>query len=175
MKDLTGRTGKLSPLGIITAAFFLALALRTFVVDLVSVRGASMEPTAVAGTLAVVAPSTYGLPNPFRPGYILRWAEPKPGDLVILRASGWNASVALKRVFEVGPAYLRADAGILTGRYGSVELSPSARLRLAGQVFVDRGKAFVVGDNASESLDSRDYGAVPIENIRAKVIVLIGR
>ncbi len=36
---------------------------------------------------------------------------------------------------------------------------------------VDAGAVFLLGDNREESLDSRDYGPVPIESIMGRVIL----
>ena len=37
---------------------------------------------------------------------------------------------------------------------------------------VPRGHVFLIGDNEPESEDSRAFGAIPVENIKAKIIEL---
>jgi hypothetical protein len=93
----------------------------------------------------------------------------------VLVASGLAGSrKAVKRVFEVGPAFMKAEAGILAGRGGSAKLGASGAARLAGTSFVPAGRVFLLGDNAELSFDSRDYGAVPIEKIAGKVLLYFG-
>ncbi len=172
------RARPLSTMAILLSALALAAAFRACVLDLVFVRGRSMDPVAAHGSLAVVAPSAYGLPSPSGTGYLVRWSEPRPGQLVILRAASGpgarNRGTVIKRVLETGPAYLRVEDGALRGRGGSVRLDSSQRLKFHGEVWVPGGTVFVSGDNAAESWDSRDYGPVPIENVRAKVLLLLG-
>jgi hypothetical protein len=77
----------------------------------------------------------------------------------------------VKRVFELGPAYMKTEAGILSGRGGSIKLELTSSTRLAGYSFLPAGRAFIVGDNGRQSFDSRNYGSVPIEKILGKVLV----
>jgi len=135
-------------------------------VDLVVVGGVSMLPTAAPGTIGLVARCAYGVVLPG--GYLVRWSDPEPGDVVLLAST--EGANAVKRVFETGPAYLGASAGVLSGRGGVVQLYGAALSRLAGSVYVPAGSVFVVGDNRAESFDSRDYGPVPIEKVRGKVL-----
>ncbi|HUW70078.1 MAG TPA: signal peptidase I [bacterium] len=171
MKHRLNRT--LSASRIIIAATIVAALLKLLVFDLVLVRGESMRPTIEPGSVVVVARCAYGLRVPFINRYMARWAEPKPGDLVLVSPSPGGSRRAIKRVLEIGPAFMSAEAGVLHGRGGSVTLG-AASARFAGTNFVPGGRLFIVGDNAEVSFDSRDYGSVPIETIAGRVVVYHG-
>lgn len=160
--------------GIVAAALAAALVLKLFALDLVIVRGVSMSPTIRSGTVALVARCAYGLRSPFSGDYVVRWAEPAPGDVVLVDPTANGSRRAVKRVFELGPAYMKAEAGTLSGRGGTVSLGAGPSAALAGAPYVGAGRAFVVGDNQGQSLDSRDYGSVPIEKIVGKVLLYVG-
>ena len=159
---------------IVVVAVAIAMLVKLFALDLVIVRGVSMSPAIRPGTVALVARFAYGIRSPFSGAYVLRWAEPSPGDIVLVAPTANGSRRAVKRVFELGPAYMKAEAGTLRGRGGTVSLGDSASSALAGSPYVSAGRAFVVGDNQERSLDSRDYGSVPIEKIVGKVLLYAG-
>jgi len=159
---------------IVVTAMLVALFIKTFAVDLVIVRGDSMSPTIGASTVALVARCAYGLRLPVSGTWVLRWAEPEPGDIVLVAPVDRNSRRVIKRVFELGPAYLRAEAGMLSGRGGSVKLEPDSSSRLYGFFYLPSGRVFIVGDNGDRSFDSRDYGSLPIETILGKVLLYSG-
>ena len=166
--------GQISAVRIVIAATLVALLVKSFLFDLVIVRGDSMAPTIAPGTVALVARNAYGLRLPFSGKYLARWESPYPGDIVLVKDAGGGARRSVKRVFETGPAFLKAEAGVLTGRGGSTALTAADSLRLAGYIFVPHGRVFIIGDNMAVSFDSRDYGTVPIEKIVGKVIMYTG-
>lgn len=170
-------TRRLSAGRIIIVALCAAALLKLFVLDMVLVRGESMRPTIEPGAVVVVLRCAYGLRLPAlrqaTPRYIVRSAVPAPGDLVLVSPSPGGSLRAVKRVLEAGPAFMTAEAGVLHGRGGSVELGAAAT-RFAGTSFIPADRLFIVGDNAAISFDSRDYGSVPIEAIAGRVIVYHG-
>ena len=115
-----------------------------------------------------------GIRSPLAGRYALRWAEPRPGDIVLVDPAPAGSRRAIKRVFETGPAFMRAESGILAARGGSVPLGPFSSSKLAGTTYVPAGRAFLTGDNGGSSFDSRDYGSVPIETIAGKVLLYSG-
>ncbi len=174
---MSGRRARKRPIyvsRIVVTAILVALLVKTFAVDLVIVRGDSMSPTIRAGTVALVARYAYGIRSPISGNLALRWAEPKPGEIVLVAPTDKVSRRAVKRVFELGPAYLKSEAGILLGRGGSIKLEPTSSSRLAGFSYLPAGRVFIVGDNGSRSFDSRDYGSVPIEKIIGKVLLYSG-
>jgi signal peptidase I len=162
-----------SPLPIIVVALIVAWLLRSFVLDLYIVRGDSMVPSAQDGNMALILRCAYGVPNFAAVGYLWLWQEPLPGDLVVAYTNEGKGLSAVKRVFDVGPAYLRMERGVLYARGGELRLGGAAVGSLSQPYYLEPGTAFLVGDNAGFSYDSRNYGAIPIENIRGKVLLFI--
>lgn len=172
---------RISAIRSVLAALAVASIGRLFIVDLVVVRGDSMTPTIVRDTVAVLWRCAYGLRSPATGRYLVRWAEPGPGDIVVIAPGGYGGGgvprLAVKRVFEVGPAYITERGGLLYARGGTAPTLPPVgpgEVADAAPRFLPAGRAFLVGDNGPGSLDSRTYGAVPIETIQGKVILYRG-
>uniref|UniRef100_A0A6T7HGH5 Peptidase S26 domain-containing protein n=1 Tax=Attheya septentrionalis TaxID=420275 RepID=A0A6T7HGH5_9STRA len=110
---------------------------------IIKADGPSMEPTIISGCLL--------LSTPFTPENV---HEVAIGDVVILLRPSVNhknyTPISLcKRVAGL--------AGDIVNFQGS-------------HVIIPKGHCWLLGDNASRSLDSRIYGAVPLNNIRRKVL-----
>jgi signal peptidase I len=130
------------PLGPIIAALAIAVALKSWVIDLAFVEGASMLPTYHQGQLIILFRAAYGWR--FLPGqpYVLRWASPKPGDIVV--AANPSSGVAVIKRVE----WNHDDNGGPT-----------------------RDFIYLLGDNPGESLDSRAYGPIPVEKVAGRVLI----
>lgn len=168
---LFGGKHRLSVPGIVATALLLALVIRMFVMDLVIVSGESMEPSVSTGTVVLVLRCAYGIRRPFGGGYIVRWKDPFPGEVVLVEPAGQGQRRRVKRVFETGPAFLNTVAEVLYGRAGEIPLSSANAVRYAGSTYLQPGFVFLVGDNVSESFDSRQHGPVPIEMIGGMVLL----
>ena len=98
--------------------FLFAAALtvtRASLADHYKVPTGSMEPSVEPGDRIVVAKAAYGIRIPFTDAWLVRWADPSPGDVVVLD-SPEDGSVLLKRVValegevvEVRDGKLRID------------------------------------------------------------------
>lgn len=134
-------------------AFLLALLIRSFVVESFVVQGTSMEPTLHDGQRLLV--------NKF----IYRLREPKTGDIVVFLYPNDTRKDYIKRVIA-GPGQSVAmrdgvvyvDGEALDEPYvvepGSDNLGPRQ---------VPPGFIFVLGDNRTNSQDSRYFGFVSID------------
>jgi signal peptidase I len=130
------------------------------------VCGASMEPTFHNGQAILVDRGYY------------RQHPVAHGDVILLRQDG---RTLIKRVFALGgdsfPVLVYPDdAGV--SRYIIDETDIPRLIRAfrriqAGQhlarVTVPSGCMYVLGDNTSASIDSRDFGAVPLTDIIGRV------
>jgi len=76
-------------------AFLAAIIIKLFLVDFIIAEGNSMEPAIHSGTVLVVNRMQYGLRFPGQQGYLVRWAAPKQGEVVVFYAPSGN--IAVKR------------------------------------------------------------------------------
>jgi signal peptidase I len=97
-----------------TKTFILAIAaalvLKLFFFDFIYVQGQSMEPAIKDGTVLVISRLSYGIWLPFRDKYLFRWAQPKPGEIVVFFTP--EGDFAVKRCItltERGGFYAEGD------------------------------------------------------------------
>jgi signal peptidase I len=70
----------------IKAVFFAlitALIIKLFVFDFIIAQGDSMEPAVKSGTVLIISRMRYGLRLHWRQNYLIRWGEPKIGEVVV--------------------------------------------------------------------------------------------
>jgi signal peptidase I len=144
----------------------------------------SMEPTIERGDHFFVQASAYWFTAPSR------------GDVVVFRTDALDSDMLpkgqfyVKRVAALPGERVRLDGGrllvneqpipgpaVLTG--GNFAGLPSPLLTTTGDLYVvPPGSFFVVGDNATNSLDSRTFGAIPRRAIlgrATKIYLPVGR
>ncbi|MDR0494997.1 MAG: signal peptidase I [Treponema sp.] len=79
----------------IVGALAAALLIKLFLFDFIIAEGNSMEPAIRSGSLLLVNRLQYGLRFPGQPGYLVRWAAPKEGELVVFYTP--SGEIAVKR------------------------------------------------------------------------------
>jgi signal peptidase I len=77
------------------AALAVALLIKLFLLDFIVAEGNSMEPAIRSGTVLVVNRLQYGFRFPGQKGYLVRWAVPSQGEIVVFYAPSGN--IAVKR------------------------------------------------------------------------------
>jgi signal peptidase I len=77
------------------AALITAIIIKLFLFDLMIAEGHSMEPAIKNGALLVINRLHYGLRFPGRQGFLIRWSNPKPGEVVIFYTP--SGEIAVKR------------------------------------------------------------------------------
>ena len=152
------------------AGILLGLVLKFFIVDIVHIRGSSMEPTFKEGSAVLVNKLSYGLVQPFGNRTILRWAEPEAGDIVIFMHEG---NLVIKRCVATAgsPLEYYYDNGYnlaVNGQIFPLSELQYGNMAAAGQI--PDGMILAVGDNPAASIDSRDYGFIPVYNVLAKAM-----
>jgi signal peptidase I len=165
----------------------LALALKVFVLGAVHVHTASMEDTLLAGDFLLVNKFVYGerIP-PFIPlvgggrGPALR--SPGRGDVIVFHAPDDTASrLYVKRLVGLPGDTVTIRGGKLFVNGSPVPLprmakEPRSALPDFGPVVVpgagEQRVYFVLGDNRENSLDSRQWGFVPFENIVGQAMLI---
>jgi len=76
-------------------AFAAALLIKMFILDFIIAEGNSMEPAIRSGSVLIVNRMRYGLRFPGQQGYLIRWAAPKQGEVVVFYTPSGN--IAVKR------------------------------------------------------------------------------
>jgi signal peptidase I len=148
-------------------------AIREHVVQLYRVASSSMVPTLAAGEGVLVNRYAYD------EGPICR------GDVVILKSPNARYQHHIKRVLALPGDTVEVRGG---GIYVNGERAPSPDDQVSGsvdaqadpptvaeapRVKVPNGQCFVLGDNRRHSLDSREYGPVPMVDVVGRVDVVL--
>ena len=146
------------------------------------VVGASMRPTLEDGDFLLSNKLAYSEVNigalagkiPLLSGYAdKRWrpfGSPEKGDIVLIRFVQEPDLVRVKRVVGVPGETVEMRHGKLYVN-GAPKTEPFIEFSTVGDfdlVKLGAGEYFVLGDNRPVSLDSRQFGSVPEENIVAK-------
>lgn len=143
----------------VTALLLAAIViLRTFVFELLIIAGDSMNPTLVHGDRILVYKLAY------------RSREPDRGDIVAFKM---GLKTIVKRVASApGDVFEVRDDGLYcNGKAFASNPNPhNPRRRHYGPIEVRDGHVFVVGDNRALSVDSRDFGTIPYQDIIGKAV-----
>ena len=148
---------------VLCIAFPLALLLHTFVTQVYAISGHSMEPTLFDGERVMVDKISPALVTVDR------------GDLVIFSSPEDSSKNLIKRVIaipgdtiELIGEKVHLNGKPLTEDYTRRVIFPQ---RPGESLLVGDGTMFVLGDNRPQSRDSRDFGVVPLENVKGKVLL----
>lgn len=142
----------------------LAGPVRAYVAEPFAIPSESMEPTLRPGDHVLVEKLSY------------RFDSPRRGDLVVFKTPG-GGPLSVKRIVGLAGDRVAIEDGVLTID-GKPQDEPYVDLRRMdsvyfGPVAVPRGEVFVLGDNRSDSTDSRDYGAVPRPALIGRVLATL--
>ena len=147
-----------------------AWALRTFVFQAYEIPSGSMEDTIMTGDVVFAEKLSY------------RFGEPQYGDIVTFIDPEIPSRVLIKRVIATGgqtvdlidgKVYIDGEQLVepytdgkptypLTSAYGTTITYPYT---------VPEGEIWVMGDNRTNSQDSRYFGSVPISSVQGKAVL----
>lgn len=157
----------------------IALAALAAVVAALVLAGV-MIPISADGT-ASMAPSLPACDGRWLAESVSYWfRDPQRGDIVVFRVDGFPEGrdvqptpdgdrTSTKRIVGQPGDTVEGRDGLLfvNGReYDRVRTKPFSRVKLEADQY------FVVGDNRSNSVDSRDFGPVPRDAIRGRVLLV---
>ena len=183
------RSGFLRTVLQLASAAAVALTARASLADHYRVPSGSMEPNVHVGDHIVVSKAAYGLRLPLTENYLLHFARPARGDVVVIEPpdaesrhaveSDVIGSVLLKRVVAV-------EGDLVEVRDGHVRIdgarAPEATLSLdsgggpdLGPVRVPAGKVLLLGDNRGNSRDGRTFGFVDRERVLGRAFAVVAR
>lgn len=168
-------------------AFLIALALatltRAFVVQAFRIPSPSMVPALLPGDYLLSFQPGYGIRNPFGTGWLWRFADPRPGDVVVFVPPLKPGEDHVKRVVGVAGETVEVSEGrvFVDGRPRDL---PAARFvqapvgrraaayRQFGPVRVPPAALFVLGDNRDGSIDSRHWGFVGVDDVEGRAALI---
>ena len=149
----------------IVVAIIVCVLLFSFFVRLVDVVGDSMYPTLENGDKIIVSNLFY---------------DPQPGDIIVFRKDEYRDQPLVKRVIAVAgqTVDIDFDRGIVYVDGEPIDepyiAEPTTEaIDFTGEITVDEGCVFVMGDNRLVSLDSRssEVGLIDSKYILGKAMV----
>lgn len=192
----------LEELRIFLAMLLVVSSLRSALADWNDVPTGSMKPTIEIGDRVVVNKLAYDLKIPFTTIELLRWADPRRGDIVVL-FSPVDGTRLVKRVVAIPGDIVEmtdnqllvngraakwspmmaeedSDQGLtlvthetLFGRTHEMMLTPHVpAVRSFGPIRVPAGRYFVLGDNRDNSNDSRFIGFISRKSIVGRAMAV---
>ncbi len=159
-------------------AVFLALFIRTFVIQAYKIPSGSMEPTLLVGDHILVNKFIYGIKVPFISKTLIPLGRPKRGDIIVFKYPLDKKKDYIKRVIGLPGDEIRImdkevfiNGKPFDGRFGVYDKS-SGRDTNLGPIVVSQNGLFVMGDNRDHSYDSRYWGFVPLDLVKGKAIII---
>jgi len=166
-------------------AFILAMIIRSFIMAPFKIPSGSMEDTLLVGDQLMAVKFIYGFRVPFANKFIVRFRDPKPGEVIVFKypqdpskdfikrciaVGGQTVEIRDKEVFVDGVKFeLPKDAKFIDSQVLPRQYGPRDNLQ---PQTVPKGHMFVMGDNRDNSNDSRFWGYVPYENVIGKAIII---
>jgi signal peptidase I len=134
-----------------------------FAIQPIRVHADSMRPTLRSGDELIIDRLSLALRSPHR------------GEIVV--ANSPEGGLVVKRVAAVGGDSVGIEDGVLVvnGKQQREKYVDYASIDgvYFGPVDVPRGDVFLLGDNRGNSEDSRDFGAVPEDDVVGRLLVRI--
>ncbi len=148
----------------------VGLLIKTMIFDIQKVSGPSMEGTLKDGQYVGIFRLQYGLKLPFSDRLVLQWKTPEENDIVVFYA---NNKPVIKRCIatEKTPLDFSAENGysLIVGKR-KFPLKEYQYQRLKNTDMVPENTFLAIGDNYTDSVDSREYGFVRSDAVLGKAI-----
>jgi signal peptidase I len=159
------REGHRRRFGLIAAVAVVVLlfAVRAWVAEPFRIPSGSMEPTLRPGDQVLVDKLSYRGHLPAR-GDLAAFTRPGSSDVFLKRVVGLPGDAV-----EMRDGYLYVDHKRLREPFVDHARVDSV---FFGPVRVPRGRVFFMGDNRGDSIDSRDFGAIPRDDLIGRVALL---
>ncbi len=178
---------------LVVVAFVIALLIKSFLLQAFYIPSASMEPTLMVGDRVLVEKVGYRFGDPGHGDVIVferdidGIIEPPPENpsvwtKVLNSFRGLfgfptgDSQDFIKRVIAVGGDTVEGrDGRVLVNGEPIAEpyLPPGVETTAFGPTDIPEGEIFVMGDNRSNSQDSRNFGPIPMSKVVGHAFVLI--
>jgi len=113
-------------------AVLTVLFLKLFIFDFIMAQGHSMEPAIKNGTVLIVSRMRYGIRLPWQQEYLLQWAQPKKGDVVVFYTP--TSELAVKRCTKLSESGFYAEGDNTSASYDSRSYGPVPAKNVIGKV-----------------------------------------
>jgi signal peptidase I len=162
-----GKTVKEYAISIVVCVI-IALVLRNFVIARADVDGESMYPTLRDNDVVFVEKVS------------ALWDKYSRGSIVIFETHNVKNDIYIKRVIAVAgdEVEIRGGKVYVNGNILKEEYLPEGtatkaeRFMMENRIFkVPEGYVFVMGDNRGNSVDSRSFGPVKVEDIKGRAVM----
>jgi signal peptidase I len=176
---------------LVVIAFGIALLLKSFVLQAFYIPSASMEPTLMVGDRVLVEKISLRFGEPERGDVVVFAKDLVPGnepeDRSVVEKIGdsfaglfgfpvGDTQDFIKRVMAVEGDSIEGRGGIVYVNGEPVDesyLPGGMETSTFGPVQIPDGQIFVMGDNRTNSDDSRNFGPVPADSVVGKAFLLI--
>lgn len=144
----------------VIAALVIAVLVRGLVIEPFLVNGPSMEPTLWTGERLFVSKLSY------------RFGTPQRGDVVMFKYPLNPSKDYVKRIIAIGGDTIEMRMGrvYINGQLVAEPFVQFPGLSNYSPYVVPEGKIFLMGDNRTNSEDSRRFGAVDLSLVRGKAV-----
>jgi signal peptidase I len=170
--------GKAIGLALLLAVFVRGVGLEAF-----KIPSASMLPTLQLGDYVLIDRLRYGLRLPGLDRWLVRYSDPKPGDVIVFANPRDLSADYVKRVIAVAGEVveIRNKQVFVDGvarDVPSAYFTQRAHVQLTGPrdnfgpARVPPGQVFVLGDNRDQSIDSRYWGFVDVNDVEGKALLV---
>ena len=165
-------------------ALIMAMVIRAFVVQALSIPSGSMIPTLLVGDYLLVNKFSYGIRNPFTNKVLIPTWKPQRGEVAVfifpqdptkdyikrvIGLPGDRVQVINKKVYINGELFETPQAQFAEG----VVIPPGQSTRdNFGPVVVPKDSYFFMGYNRDRSYDSRFWGFVPMDDLRGRAFII---
>ncbi len=181
-------------------ALLIAFLIRSFGIEAFKIPSGSMIPTLMIGDHIFVNKFIYGLRVPFTKKKIVHFRNPERGEAIVFMYPLDESKDFIKRVIGLPGDHIHIEGDAVSVNDRSLERKPIQKLPIfpgwedysffeekVGQVEhfvqfdshpsfesldiqVPPGHLFMMGDNRDNSSDSREWGFVPLENVKGKAM-----
>lgn len=165
MKDTTKFV--LETVKIIAFALLIVFPIRYFLFQPFIVRGASMEPSFSEADYLIVDQLSY------------RFRDPKRGEVIVFQYPEDPQKRHIKRIMGLPEEKITIEGEVIyittdeKRKLLQEEYLPAGRYLGEEEIELGEDEYFVMGDNREASFDSRNWGALPEENIIGRVVIQV--